>query len=337
MKRIGNTAKAVIALSALAILIVWRAGAALRLAFWALIAAYLADIPVSALEKRVGRSAATVLVFLSAMAILAGTLCAVLIPMLSQLGYLPLYWERAGATVERLTAGKLTGVPLNMDGIVRTLSGYAASILSKLALTLSGAAAGVTHVAAVCALAFFYLLDWSRIRLRLALFVPGRVRPRAMKAYYAVRRELGMYLRGQLTVMAAMSALTTLALALLGSPAPLPLGILYGALNAIPYFGPFVATVPPVFAALAAGWKPALLTLIALLVIQQIDNYVLSPRVMGAVSGAGPAAVLLSIAVGSALAGVWGMFLALPVLTAARAVYQTFANARTEEDGEADV
>ena len=333
MKRFGNTAKVVLALAVGAILVIWRAGAALRLAFWALIAAYLADIPVSALEKRVGRAAATVLVFLSAMALLAGALCAVLIPMLSQLSRLPSYWERAGATYEKLMAERLAYIPLNLDSAARALSGYATALLSKLAAALSGAAAGVTHVAAVCALAFFYLLDWNRIRLRLALFVPCGVRPRAIRAYYAVRRELGLYLRGQLTVMAAMSALTVLALALTGSPAPLPLGLLYGAFNAIPYFGPLVATVPPVFAALALGWRPALLTLCVLLLIQQIDNYVLSPRVMGAVSGAGPAAVLLSISVGSALAGVWGMFLALPVLTAARTVYQTFANARAVGDG----
>ena len=333
MKRFGNTAKAALALAVLAILVVWRAGAALKLALWALIAAYLADIPVSALEKRVGRSAATVLVFLSAMALLAGALCAVLIPTLSQLSRLPSYWDRAGATYEKLVAERFAFIPLNLENAARALSGYATAILARLAAALSGAAEGVTHVAAVCALAFFYLLDWNRIRLRLALFVPSGVRPRAIRAYYAVRRELGLYLRGQLTIMAAMSALTILALTLTGSPAPLPLGLLYGAFNAIPYFGPLVATVPPVFAALALGWRPALLTLSALLIIQQIDNYVLSPRVMGAVSGAGPAAVLLSISVGSALAGVWGMFLALPVLTAARTVYQTFANARAAGDG----
>lgn len=332
MKRFGNTAKAVFALATVGILIVWRAGAAFKLAFWALVAAYLADIPVSALEKRVGRSAATVLVFLSAMAALGGALCAVLIPMLSQLSQLPAYWARAGATLEKLAAGRIAGIPLNLDGAARALSGYATAILSKVANALSGAATGVAHAAAVCALAFFYLLDWNRIKLRMALFIPKTVRPRAIRAYYAVRRELGLYLRGQLSVMAYMSALTTVALALTGMPAPLPLGILYGALNAIPYFGPFIATIPPVFSALAVGWRQAILTLCVLLVIQQIDNYVLSPRILGSVSGAGPATVLLSVSVGSALAGVWGMFLALPVLTAVRTVYQTFTVARADEN-----
>ena len=70
--------------------------------------------------------------------------------------------------------------------------------------------------------------------------------------------------------------------------------------------------------------KKAVMTLAALLVIQQIDNYVLSPRIMGAASGASAATVLLSITAGNYLFGVAGMFLAVPALISAKAVYRAF-------------
>ena len=66
--------------------------------------------------------------------------------------------------------------------------------------------------------------------------------------------------------------------------------------------------------------------------MQQIDNYGISPRVMSAAAGASPAVVLLAVSIGSALGGVWGMFLALPAYVAARALWRAFSDA-PEESG----
>ena len=110
---------------------------------------------------------------------------------------------------------------------------------------------------------------------------------------------------------------------------PVSLGVLYALLNVIPYFGPFIGTIPPVLAALSLSPVKALTTLIALLLIQQADNYILSPRIMGAASGSGPSTVLIAISAGGALYGVPGMFLALPLLVTAKSVYRVFTAPKT--------
>lgn len=300
--------------------LIWRAFGAVKLALWALLAANLADIPVSALQPRLGRTAAALVVTAGALALVVGVLGAVLIPAAAQMVRLPVFLEGAARTVRRLAQSNGLG---GLD-IMEMIPTWGARLVSGTAGACAALGTGLAKLAAVCALTVFDLLDWPRLSLRAALFVPARWRARAIGALRAVRRDLGAYLRGQLTVMASVSALTVMALLAAQAPLPLAMGVMYGVLNAIPYIGPLVATIPPVLAALALGWRSAIMTLILLLIIQQIDNYVISPRVLGAASGLGPAAVLLAIAVGSALAGVAGMFLALPVTVAARSVYRVF-------------
>ena len=332
MKRWGRAMWIVLGLGWAAFVVAWRAGEALRLALWALVAAYLANIPVVALEGKIGRMWATVVVFTVVIAVAAGLLSAVLSPALSQMGQLPLYMQRAGTTVEKLSARAPALRQVDASQAAGFLSSYGTKLLSLLAGACASAASGVTRLAAVCALAIFYIADWENLSLRLMLFVPSAWRAKAIRASHAIKRDLGAYLRGELIIILSVSALTVAALTIARAPMPLAMGTLYGALNAIPYVGPLIATVPPVAAALATGWKTALMTLVILLIIQQIDNYIISPRVMGAASGMGPAMVLLSISAGSAIAGVWGMFLALPTAVAIRAVYRTFFTAGGKDE-----
>ena len=200
-----------------------------------------------------------------------------------------------------------------------------AQSIYKTVLTGAGNVASFfVNLMAVIALTWFLLSDWEQISLRLILFVPSHFRVRTLNALSAIRRDLGGYLRAQGAIIALVSLMAITALVIIGTPIPLAMGLMYGLLNAIPYFGPLIGLFPPVLSAMSVSLKSAMLTMGALLLIQQIDNYALSPRVMGEVSGAGPAFVLIAVAAGNAVGGVTGMFLALPLLIAAKAVYRAF-------------
>ena len=79
-----------------------------------------------------------------------------------------------------------------------------------------------------------------------------------------------------------------------------------------------------VLAALGGGWKKAALTVFVLWAVQQADGMVISPRILGGVTGLSPAAVLIAIFVGSHVCGILGMLLALPVLMTFRTAYRIF-------------
>lgn len=311
-----------------------RAGTVVRVALGALALAYLAEPAVERLSGGAGRVGAALIVFVGGGLIAAGLLAVLILPACRQLLYLPAgisaVLEEARGTIARLSVH----LPQAVLPGAETLSRVARQLTSALASGAARFLSALSEIAVSAVLAFFYLLDWKRMSIRLALFVPSVWRARAIHAVRSVRRELGTYLRGQLMVMASVSVLAVSVLYAARTPLAAALGVLYGMLNAIPYFGPLIGTIPPVVAALAGGWRRALLTLGLLLLVQQIDNYGISPRVMSAAAGASPATVLLAVSAGSALGGVWGMFLALPIYVAVRALWRAFFGALVAAAGE---
>ena len=94
----------------------------------------------------------------------------------------------------------------------------------------------------------------------------------------AVRDELRSYLRGLMLVCLCVGALSGIAFALIGVQGAPALGLLVGLANCIPYFGPFIGGVPAVICALTGGLMQAGLALGAIVLVQQIDNMLITGR-----------------------------------------------------------
>lgn len=94
----------------------------------------------------------------------------------------------------------------------------------------------------------------------------------------------------------------------------LPLiAFIIGITNIIPYVGPFIGTVPSIIFALINGFVPAVALIVIVLIAQQIDNILISPKVIGDSVGLKPFWVLLSVTVGGRLFGIMGMLLTVPI------------------------
>ncbi|MDO4867913.1 MAG: AI-2E family transporter [Clostridia bacterium] len=218
---------------------------------------------------------------------------------------------------------RLPGVnlpPLDLSGLGNALPGLAAGTVS--------AAAGIAELSGklsmIVVLAYFFLCDRDRLLLRAELLLPSRLRPMAVAMGNAVCRELRLYLRAQLTIAAAVAAMSAAGLMLIGVRGALALGPVIGLLNMIPYFGPFIGGVPAVLIALGDGWSKALMALAVLLIVQQLDGSWISPRVMGSLTGFSPALVLLGIYGGARLGGIGGMLFALPVMMSIRTLFRVY-------------
>ena len=108
-------------------------------------------------------------------------------------------------------------------------------------------------------------------------------------------------------------------LALFGSPFALTLGIILGIINYIPYFGSIVGTIIAVFIVLITqGPTTAFFASITLIITQQLDGNVLQPKLMGESFKMSPLLIIISITVGGAFAGVFGMIAAIPIVAILR-------------------
>ena len=141
-------------------------------------------------------------------------------------------------------------------------------------------------------------------------------------------RELRLYLRGQVTIALVIGVLAAVGLAIVGVPGAPLLGVFVGAFNVIPYLGPIIGGIPAVVLALSVSWQKAAFALLALFLVQQMDGMVISPRVMGNITGFSPAVVLLALFAGARLCSIRGMLLALPTLMAVRTLYRVFVQRR---------
>lgn len=141
----------------------------------------------------------------------------------------------------------------------------------------------------------------------------------------SVEEQLGGWVRGELILMLLIGLMTYIGLTALGVPYALPLAILAGVLEIVPNIGPTIAAIPAIaLAYISNGWVSASTVLLLNLVIQQLENNFLVPKVMKASANVNPLASIIAILIGLKLGGVMGALLGVPLYIVARTVYFTY-------------
>lgn len=320
---------AIAALGLTLLILLWRPIAQVGgLALGAALIAFLADPIVRRLERRLPRPAASLCGLLGLSLSLGGALWLLLPALLRQLKELTRTLPALFAQLTSLANGIASRLEARLPGLSLTnvdlsaLNGALAGVATGTVTLAANVAGFAAKLSLMAVLAYFVLRDRERVLLRLELLVPRRWRGMIVRMGVAVCRELRAYLRGQLLIALAVAVLAAVGLLLAGVKGALALGAIVGLMNMIPYFGPYIGGVPAVLVALSDGWQRAALTALTLAVIQQLDGSIVSPRILGSVTGLSPALVLVGIYAGARVAGVAGMLAALPILVAVRTVYR---------------
>jgi predicted PurR-regulated permease PerM len=144
------------------------------------------------------------------------------------------------------------------------------------------------------------------------LFPPKR-RAFVQETIGDIGRALRLWLLGQAIQMCLIGALTTAAVWLIGLPSPLALGAIAGLLEFIPYLGPVLASIPAVLVAVTSGFYPALWTIVAYIIIHQIEGNLIVPMVERRLVFVPPAVLLLSIVAVTEIFGTVGIIFAAPI------------------------
>ena len=325
MLRIGLPA----ALIALAAFFMRRLlGEALTLILGAAAVAFLLEPLTRVYERRLARPRAALAAMGTVLGALAAAIWLLLPSLIQEATLLARQLPESLKQVQSALASASAWLEAQLPGVRLPEPQLDSAMLSSLAggtLSVAGSVADFSClVSLMFVLGYFFLCDRDRLLIRMELLVPCAVRPTAVRMGNAVCRELRLYLRGQGLIALAVGALAAVGLALIGLRSALVLGVIVGVLNMIPYFGPVLGGIPAVLAALGGGWKKAALTVFVLWAVQQADGMVISPRILGGVTGLSPAAVLIAIFVGSHVCGILGMLLALPVLMTFRTAYRIF-------------
>lgn len=295
---------------------------------------YLLNPVVTALQgrgvPRVWGSLLTYLVFLS----VAGAAGRYLVPKLvgqvtAFAGAVPELLQRAQDWAVRVTAR--LGLGIEVAEVFRSLEpgGVAGEFVSR----IFSFTVGIVHLVLVLVLGmvlgFYLLVDLPKIQRGAMALLPADRREEVRALLDRVGRAVGGFFRGQLLVALFVGLASMLGLFIVGLPYWAVVGAVAGLFNLIPMVGPWIAALPALFIAfttdqtggilaLDPGWPMALGSGLALLVVQQVDNHIISPNVVARTVKLHPVTVVLGLLVGGTLLGLWGMLLAVPLVAAAK-------------------
>ena len=182
-------------------------------------------------------------------------------------------------------------------------------------------------------LSFFLLKDADSFRRSaLAMLPRGRLRWRGDEFFEDINHTLAAYIRAQLTACFIIGAVCSIGFWLIGLPSPLVLGLIAGMLEFVPLVGPLcVAILVAILALLHWGFGMAFVVLLFLGVLRVIHDYVVYPKIIGQGIHLHPLAVILAILAGAEIAGVAGIFLAIPVIAILTVSYRHWLEHRGSE------
>lgn len=208
-----------------------------------------------------------------------------------------------------ITNSAAEGISSKIDSISDSASSF--SLYSKVSGTLVGVITSIVFT-------YYFLRDKTMILNGIFGLFPYKWRKYVAETF----NELGMisakFIQGQLFVALIVGTLEMCGLFLLKMPYSVFFGIIGGVSNMIPYFGPFIGAVLPVVTALTISPSKALWVVALFLIVQQMDNHFISPRIIEGNLGIHPVTVIIILFIGQEFFGIWGIVGAVPVYAAGK-------------------
>lgn len=215
---------------------------------------------------------------------------------------------------------------INIEAIVEKAGGYLGSIIGGSLSVLSA-----LFVLFACLLYLvFILIDYESLSKGMHEMIPPKFRAVVNGILTDLEQGMNKYFRGQALIATTVGVLFSIGFLIMGLPLAVVVGLFIGLLNMIPYMQAFGIPVTMVLGLLqsadtgTAYWIILLEIAAVFIVVQAIQDLVLTPLIMGNVIGMNPALMLLSLSIWGYLLGVAGMIIALPITTVIISYYKRY-------------
>ncbi len=209
-------------------------------------------------------------------------------------------------------------VPINVRTLfgkaVDSLSGQGSNVLNNAVTILTSTINVIFDLFIVLVMSFYLLVDGGRFMGWLMGAVPERNREQVWFFIRSLDQVLGGYIRGQVIVAITIGILAGVGSYFLGVPYAVLIGIFAFIAESIPVVGPVLASIPAILISLFT--QSILKTLLVVgwfVLVQQIEQNVVGPRITGRAVGIHPVVAMVAILIGFEVGGFWGAFLAIPI------------------------
>lgn len=240
--------------------------------------------------------------------IFGGVIALIVPPLVEQTGNfvtaLPAYLSNVGVG-ENISRDVVNQFLVRLGSLPGEIIKFTFSLFSNLLAVLT-----------VLVFAFYMLLAREKLEDSLGFFFGEDKMEEFGHLIDSLEGRLGGWARGEISLMFLVGLTTYIGLMIIGIPFALPLSILAGLLEIIPYLGPVVAAVPSVLIGFGISPLTGLGVTALAFLIQQLENYILVPKVMEKSVGVSPIVTLVALAIGARIAGITGMIISVPSVIA---------------------
>lgn len=179
--------------------------------------------------------------------------------------------------------------------------------------------------------AFFFLKDGRRMIDKGLLLIPNENRVEVTILFRRINAVLGGYLRGQLILILTMTIMLFIILSILGAENALTIALFTGIFEIIPFMGPVITTAFSVFLISISGgysslhltlMQTVILTIVIFYIARMIQDYFITPYVIGRITKLHPLVILFSVLAGGNLYGILGVLLAVPIAASIKIIIE---------------
>lgn len=230
---------------------------------------------------------------------------------------LPVVFDKVSTSLENVQQGAPSYLDFvsEIQNILGVLSSYLQQSSQSVISLVVGIFGGVVSFIAVLVLSFYLSVTKKGIENFLDSVVPEKYESYVKDLWKRTERKVGLWLQGQLLLALIVGLVVYVGLSLMGIKFALTLGFLALAFEIVPIVGPILAAIPAVILAFLQGPATGLWVIVFYVAVQQLENHILVPIVMGKTLGLNPVVVIIALLVGANLAGIVGMILSVPVAT----------------------
>lgn len=183
----------------------------------------------------------------------------------------------------------------------------------------------------------FIMLDYERLLVGMRRMVPPKYREKILRIGNDIKDSMNHYFRGQALVAFIVGILFCVGFSIVGLPLAIVMGLFIGLLNMVPYLQ-LISLIPTTLLCLVSSvdggmefWQLWWSCMAVYIIVQCIQDFFLTPKIMGKAMGLNPAVILLSLSVWGTLLGFIGLIIALPLTTLLLAYYNVYIDARRNE------
>ena len=262
-------------------------------------------------KLKIHRSLSIVITYILVIGILGGVI-ALISPVLVQettsfVSALPTYLSKIGLSPS--AANLTSGLVQQVGGVLN----FTFSIFSN-----------VFSIITVLVFSFYMLLGYSGIRSQIILLLGEEKGRRMSRLVESIEEKLGKWSRGELLLMLSVAIGNYIGYLLLKIPFALPLAVLTGIFEIVPILGPIISAIPAVLIGFGISPLTGFGAAAVAFLVNQLENYVLVPKIMQKSTGVSPLLVLVSVAVGAKLAGIMGVIIAVPFVITLQVILREY-------------